>query len=131
MYLVENAGCNPDYPKVGEVIGNQNQVRSRPGQSSRKYSLGKRVRVVTVRNKVSSTTDCQQGLLPTYPRDVMFETKVLKTESTTFVTHQHPPRYLLLSDSYDPRMEVRLSNKTSCSVTILVNRKGKKTSSTE
>ncbi len=88
---------------------------------------------------VDSATDCQQGLLPTYPRDVMIETKVLKTKSTTlspscctstvhvlekgdnvlktmyttFVTHQRPPRYSLLPDSYDPRREVRLSNEPS------------------
>ena len=41
------------------------------------------VRGVTVRDKVLSTTDCQQTLSPTYPRDVMFETKALKTKSTT------------------------------------------------
>ena len=34
---------------------------------------------------------------------------VLKTTSTTFVTHQRPPR----PDSYDPRREVRLSNEPS------------------
>jgi hypothetical protein len=33
--------------------------------------------------------------------------KVLKTRSTTFVTHQRPPRYSLSPDSYDPRREVR------------------------
>jgi hypothetical protein len=38
---------------------------------------------------------------------------VLKTTSTTFVTHQRPPCYSLLSDSYDPRREVRLSNDPS------------------
>ena len=38
---------------------------------------------------------------------------VLKTMSTTFVTHQRPPRYSLLPDSYDPRREVRLSNEPS------------------
>jgi hypothetical protein len=73
------------------------------------------------------------------PRDVMIETKVLKTKSTTlspsfctstvhvlekgdnvlktmsttFVTHQRPPRYSLLPESYDPRREVRLSNEPS------------------
>jgi hypothetical protein len=38
---------------------------------------------------------------------------VLKTMATTFVTHQRPPRYSLLPDSYDPRREVRLSNDPS------------------
>ena len=38
---------------------------------------------------------------------------VLKTTSTTFVTHQLLPRYSMLPDSYDPRMEVRLSNEPS------------------
>ncbi len=37
--------------KVGSAIGNQNQLRSRPGQSSRKHSFGKRVRGVTVRGQ--------------------------------------------------------------------------------
>ncbi len=31
----------------------------------------------------------------------------LKTTFTTFVTHQRPPFYSLLSDSYDPRRDVR------------------------
>jgi hypothetical protein len=36
---------------VGKAIGNQNQLRPRPGQSSRKHSFGKRVRDVTVRGQ--------------------------------------------------------------------------------
>jgi hypothetical protein len=32
-----------------------------------------------------------------------------KTRSTTSVTHQRPPRYSLLPDSYDPRRERLLS----------------------
>ena len=43
---------------------------------------------------------------------------VLKTMSTTFVTHQLLPRYSLLPDSYDPRMEVRLSNKPSATQSL-------------
>jgi hypothetical protein len=39
-------------------------------------------------DKVLSTTDCQQGLLPTYPTDVMSETKVSKT--TLSLPHCHP-----------------------------------------
>jgi hypothetical protein len=74
-------------------------------------------------DKVLSTTDCQQGLLPHVPQrrddwDKGFKDKVyhivtqhlyqyvlekgdnvLKTMSTTFVTHQRPPRYSLLPDS--------------------------------
>ena len=38
--------------------------------------------------------------------------------STTFVTHQRPPRYSLLPDSYDPRMEVRLSNEPSATQSL-------------
>ena len=43
---------------------------------------------------------------------------VLKTMSTTFVTHQRPPRYSLLPDSYDPRREVRLSNEPSATPSL-------------
>ncbi len=45
--------------------------------------------------------------------EVVTGVKVLKTKSTTFVTHQRPPHYSLLPDSYDPRREVRLSNEPS------------------
>ena len=44
---------------------------------------------------------------------VVKEDKVLKTKPTTTVTHQPPPSYSLLSDSYDPRREVRISNEPS------------------
>ncbi len=85
-------------------------------------------------DKVLSTTNCQQGLFHTYPRNVMIETMVLKTKSTTlypafvpvrsrvsegghvlktrstFVTHQRSPHFW---HPYDPRRDVRLSNDSS------------------
>jgi hypothetical protein len=48
--------------------------------------FGKRLRGVTVRDKVLSTTDAQQGLSPTYPRDVMIETRVWRQS----LPHCHP-----------------------------------------
>ena len=43
--------------------------------------FGKRVRGVTLRDKVLSTTDCQQGLSPKYPRERDVWDKTLKTKS--------------------------------------------------
>ena len=55
---------------------------------------------MTERDMVLSITDCKQGLSPTYPRD--HHGHVLVRETRFF-----------LSDSYDPRREVRLFNETS------------------
>ena len=49
--------------KVGKAIGNQNQLRPRPGQSSWKYSFGKRVRDETVRGLFSLTVVYYLALL--------------------------------------------------------------------
>ncbi len=57
-YMYYTQSCGPlDFTyhqtesKVVEVIGNQNQLSPRPGQSSRKYSFAKHVRGVTVRGQ--------------------------------------------------------------------------------
>jgi hypothetical protein len=71
-------------PKLAEAIGNQNQLRPRPGQSSRKHSFGKRVRGVTVKGQGFIDNGSSTRFVTHVPqRDVMIETKVLKTKSTT------------------------------------------------
>jgi hypothetical protein len=59
-----------------------------------------------------SLPHCHPAFVPT--RYVLEKgDNVLKTMSTTFVTHQRPPCYSLLPDSSDPRREVQLSNLSS------------------